>query len=302
MQYVHDTSRQFVMVPFEVIEACPSAQALAVWVLLKKYANHRTKVCWPSRKTMAHQLGYKSPGSVDKAIKQLKEIGLIETSGFKFNEEDLSASSRPEVEGPKIGTRYIVHDLPAYRTPDFEPVDPDTMPDVPMDLVLVPTEETIQRQQRAQQPPATPPVEPVGKELEVIDAHPVEPPARKQTSTKRGTRLPEGWTPKPETVEKMVNDHPQITREWLQREHEIFTDYWIAQPGAKGTKLDWEATWRNWIRRSAQKLPARQYSNTPSIFGSNEPPSGLDARWEEARRIAAKIDAEGGLGSATYTG
>ncbi len=28
-----------------------------------------------------------------------------------------------------------------------------------------------------------------------------------------------------------------------------FRDYWIAIPGAKGTKLDWFATWRNWIRR-----------------------------------------------------
>jgi hypothetical protein len=27
-----------------------------------------------------------------------------------------------------------------------------------------------------------------------------------------------------------------------------FRDYWIAQPGAKGVKLDWDATWRNWVR------------------------------------------------------
>ena len=30
---------------------------------------------------------------------------------------------------------------------------------------------------------------------------------------------------------------------------ETFRDYWIAQPGAKGRKLDWFATWRNWVRR-----------------------------------------------------
>jgi hypothetical protein len=29
-----------------------------------------------------------------------------------------------------------------------------------------------------------------------------------------------------------------------------FVDYWRAQPGAKGTKLDWVATWRNWMRRA----------------------------------------------------
>lgn len=27
-----------------------------------------------------------------------------------------------------------------------------------------------------------------------------------------------------------------------------FVDYWKAQPGAKGRKLDWMATWRNWVR------------------------------------------------------
>ena len=27
-----------------------------------------------------------------------------------------------------------------------------------------------------------------------------------------------------------------------------FRDFWIAQPGQKGVKLDWLATWRNWVR------------------------------------------------------
>jgi hypothetical protein len=29
----------------------------------------------------------------------------------------------------------------------------------------------------------------------------------------------------------------------------VFVDYWIAQPGQRGVKVDWEATWRNWMRR-----------------------------------------------------
>lgn len=28
-----------------------------------------------------------------------------------------------------------------------------------------------------------------------------------------------------------------------------FRDYWVAQPGQKGVKTDWTATWRNWVRR-----------------------------------------------------
>jgi len=33
---------------------------------------------------------------------------------------------------------------------------------------------------------------------------------------------------------------------------EGFKDYWVSVPGSKGVKLDWFATWRNWIR--SQKL------------------------------------------------
>lgn len=28
-----------------------------------------------------------------------------------------------------------------------------------------------------------------------------------------------------------------------------FNDYWVGVSGANGTKLDWTATWRNWVRR-----------------------------------------------------
>lgn len=37
-----------------------------------------------------------------------------------------------------------------------------------------------------------------------------------------------------------------------------FRDYWVAQPGQKGVKLDWPATWRNWCRRAAEPKPGQQ--------------------------------------------
>lgn len=40
------------------------------------------------------------------------------------------------------------------------------------------------------------------------------------------------------------------------READKFTDYWRAQPGQRGVKLDWQATWRNWCRTAAERLPA----------------------------------------------
>lgn len=36
-----------------------------------------------------------------------------------------------------------------------------------------------------------------------------------------------------------------------------FRDYWAAQPGQKGVKADWPATWRNWCRRATEATPGK---------------------------------------------
>lgn len=68
----------------------------------------------------------------------------------------------------------------------------------------------------------------------------------------RSTRLPEGWTPDPEDFLKALD---LIGPDRAAAELEKFTDYWRAVPGAKGRKLDWPATYRNWIRRTAESKP-----------------------------------------------
>lgn len=64
----------------------------------------------------------------------------------------------------------------------------------------------------------------------------------------RATRLPTGWTPSAVTIAQMGTERPGVA---LKDEHLKFVDYWVAQPGQRGTKLDWDATWRNWIRNAA---------------------------------------------------
>lgn len=36
---------------------------------------------------------------------------------------------------------------------------------------------------------------------------------------------------------------------------EQFRDYWVSVPGSKGTKLNWFATWRNWVRNQKKAAP-----------------------------------------------
>ncbi|HBT01631.1 MAG TPA: hypothetical protein DEB47_17645 [Citreicella sp.] len=39
----------------------------------------------------------------------------------------------------------------------------------------------------------------------------------------------------------------------VRREADKFRDYWIGVSGAKGVKLDWLATWRNWVRGAGER-------------------------------------------------
>jgi uncharacterized protein YdaU (DUF1376 family) len=42
-----------------------------------------------------------------------------------------------------------------------------------------------------------------------------------------------------------------------------FKDYWIAKPGKDGCKLDWLATWRNWVRN--QKVSSITIPDKPTV-------------------------------------
>jgi hypothetical protein len=55
--------------------------------------------------------------------------------------------------------------------------------------------------------------------------------------------------------------HQQFPSLDPDRVFETFADYWKSQPGAKGRKADWLATWRNWCRREADQRQGRKASD-----------------------------------------
>lgn len=74
-----------------------------------------------------------------------------------------------------------------------------------------------------------------------------------QGAEKRGTRLPDDWRPDQEGLDYAVQTLGiNVDPQW---ELDRFRDYWRAVPGAKGRKLDWPATWRNWCRNAADRTP-----------------------------------------------
>ena len=71
-----------------------------------------------------------------------------------------------------------------------------------------------------------------------------------KASKARGTRLPDGWVPDDDLIAWTKVNAPAAAN---ALELDRFRDYWTAQPGAKGRKTDWAATWRNWARRCQEQ-------------------------------------------------
>ena len=74
----------------------------------------------------------------------------------------------------------------------------------------------------------------------------------------RATRLPDDWVLPDDWRAFVFEQDANLNADEIAS---VFRDYWVAKPGAAGRKLDWEATWRNWVRRS----PAAKTAQRPSV-------------------------------------
>lgn len=91
------------------------------------------------------------------------------------------------------------------------------------------------------------------KVLEIIEEAKVKPPKKGDTADRsvRGTRMAPDWRlPRSWGVWAMQQG---CTEPEARRLGEEFGDYWKGVAGARGIKLDWEATWRNNIRRTLER-------------------------------------------------
>lgn len=130
--------------------------------------------------------------------------------------------------------------------------------------------------------------EPTG-ELAVIESSAPAVPAKAATVSSRGCFLPEGWEPDRQVIDAMQAEFPHLN---LWQEHLVFVDYWRGVSGARGRKRDWNATWRNWIRK-AGKQPSRYSSGHHG--GTRVGLQGADARAATLVQMMNEITAENGL-------
>lgn len=101
-----------------------------------------------------------------------------------------------------------------------------------------------------------------------------------------GTRLPAGWQPDDDDLrfaaENGVDGRVEAAK---------FRDYWHAVAGAKGRKQDWDATWRNWIRRAAEDL--NRYPS-PRSHAHESPRRSLAEHAADSHRRADERDRRAG--------
>ncbi len=116
-----------------------------------------------------------------------------------------------------------------------------------------------------------------------LNAPPPTPPPPPPPPERRGTRLPPDWQPSEDLVAFAAEQgfHPDR----IAAIAEQFRDYWHAVAGAKGRKLDWPATWRNWVRRDADG--AKNGGNA----GQSRQSAG---RQQREIQLAAALEAAGG--------
>jgi hypothetical protein len=101
---------------------------------------------------------------------------------------------------------------------------------------------------------------------------------------KRGTRLPDDWAPSSDDWREATG---KLGHQGSVFELSKFRDHWKAQPGQRGVKLDWNATFRNWIRNA--RVPTNGYRT------GNSRTTGHDAILAAATREARKIVGDGGV-------
>jgi hypothetical protein len=109
-----------------------------------------------------------------------------------------------------------------------------------------------------------------------------------ETETKKekktlGKRLASDFSFPKEWEEFCQTERPELSP---VKTFDQFKDYWIAQAGQKGVKLDWFATWRNWVRSTNAPKQNPYDVVRLTVASKNEPDPALLKIKEDAKKAA----------------
>lgn len=212
---------------FQCLPLASRALAPMIWLLASEYKDPAAGLLEYNLKKIAFRLRV-SVDEIEGAIKPLIESGFLE----------------------------VVQDASA----PLAEVERDASPEEERE-----TEEEREKEKEGEEnaPPcgdATPAADD-GRGREAPDApalpSPAKPPPQSKPKTERAERLKaflgrEGEGDTAQAWGRWALEQG-LSAEEINAEMQVFCDYWHAQPGQKGVKLDWPATWRNWVRRTVEK-------------------------------------------------
>lgn len=167
-------------------------------------------VIYPSQATIAEESGM-SERTVRTMLSELERLGVV-------------SRERRKIPGARRATdAYTLH-------PNGLPAEVAASSDLPAGLPANEARSTGNEQQ------ATPSIEVENVEVE-----------NEVAPRKRGTRIPDPFILTTEMKAWAASEVPGLDLIAHTRE---FVDYWRAESGAKASKVDWVATWRNWMRKA----------------------------------------------------
>ena len=112
------------------------------------------------------------------------------------------------------------------------------------------------------------------------------PQPRKASPKARGSRIAPDWSPSPDDRQSARSEG--MPEAEIDRTAAKFRDFWTGKAGASGVKLDWPATWRNWVRSDCEKrgwTPIAQTATGPPPTNGWRPglPTDAELRAKYAR-------------------
>jgi len=116
-------------------------------------------------------------------------------------------------------------------------------------------------------------------------------PPASQSDRTRASRLPLDWALPLKWGDWALGERPDWNHEKVRSVAEQFRDHWLSKGGQDARKVDWEATWRTWVRREQSLSGATNYKTGGPVLNKQE---ALEARNREiAMRLTAEMNGSG---------
>lgn len=107
-----------------------------------------------------------------------------------------------------------------------------------------------------------------------------------KVKTQRGSRLPadfvlpEDWIGFCQQYRKDLNPHQVF---------DGFKDFWISKAGSGGVKLDWTATWRNWVRSQSAPKQNQSFAERDELAKRKKWEEMTGRQWPSDERLTIDV-------------